>query len=65
MLIGASSETTLVITPGLQAGFFKTGGDIGSLNPHDYRPNEFVTSDVRHTARLELRTKVDLMSHRR
>ena len=45
MLLVASAETTLVITPGLQVGFFKTGSDIGSLNPHDYRPNEFVTSD--------------------
>lgn len=41
----AASETTLVITPGVQTGFFKTGADIGSLNPHDYRPNEFVSND--------------------
>ena len=30
----ASEETTLVITPGTQTGFFATGSDIGSMNPH-------------------------------
>ena len=36
LLSRAAAETTLVVTPGLQVGFFKTGSDIGSLNPHDY-----------------------------
>ncbi len=40
-----AAETTLVITAGTQTGFFMTGSDIGSMNPHDYRPNEFVTND--------------------
>jgi ABC-type transport system substrate-binding protein len=40
-----SSQTRLVITAGLQTGFFQQGSDIGSMNPHDYRPNEFVTND--------------------
>jgi nickel transport system substrate-binding protein len=44
-LSAASEETTLTITAGTQTGFFQTGTDIGSLNPHDYRPNEFVTND--------------------
>ena len=38
---GAGGDgTTLVITTGTQTGFFQTGSDIGSMNPHDYRPNE-------------------------
>ena len=43
----AAQETTLTISVGTQGGFFGGAGskDIGSLNPHDYRPNEFVTSD--------------------
>ena len=41
----AASDETLVITAGTQTGFFQTGTDIGSMNPHDYRPNEFVTND--------------------
>jgi len=44
-LIHAQTENTLVITAGTQTGFFRTRSDIGSLNPHDYRPNEFVTND--------------------
>jgi len=40
-----NSDNTLVITAGLQTGFFQQGSDIGSMNPHDYRPNEFVTND--------------------
>ena len=40
-----AAETSLVISVGTQTGFFKTHTDIGPLNPHDYRPNEFVTSD--------------------
>ena len=45
LLVIGSTAQDLVITAGLQSGFFKTGNDIGSLNPHDYRPNEFVTND--------------------
>jgi ABC-type transport system substrate-binding protein len=40
-----AAETTLTITAGTQSGFFQTGTDVGSMNPHDYRPNEFVTND--------------------
>jgi len=43
--ISTASETTLSINVGTQGGFFQTGSDISSLNPHDYRPNEFVTND--------------------
>jgi len=35
----------IVITTGTQTGFFRQGFDVASLNPHDYRPNEFVTND--------------------
>ena len=44
-LAAASEPSTIVINVGTQTGFFQTRTDIGSLNPHDYRPNEFVTSD--------------------
>ena len=42
-----TEATELVITTGLQTGIFggPTRTDIGPLNPHDYRPNEFVTAD--------------------
>ena len=43
--VAAQEQGTLVITAGTQTGFFQTGADIGSMNPHDYRPNEFVTND--------------------
>jgi ABC-type transport system substrate-binding protein len=36
--------TTLVIAPGTQTGWFKPGDDVGTMNPHGYRPNEFVTN---------------------
>lgn len=39
------TSTRLTITAGLQSGFFKTGSDVGAFNPHDYRPNEFVSND--------------------
>ena len=42
-----ASASELVINVGLQSGSFLIGHDIGPLNPHDYRPNEFVTNDVR------------------
>ena len=51
MTLTAASD--LVISVGTQTGFFKTGDDIGGLNPHDYRPNEFVTSDVRRLTALD------------
>ena len=38
-------DAELVITAGTQTGFFQTHTDIGSMNPHDYPPNEFVTND--------------------
>ena len=34
MALHAAAETTITITAGTQTGFFKTGSDIGSLNPH-------------------------------
>ena len=41
----ATTPTTLTISPALQVGFFTVGDDVGALNPHAYRPNEFVTND--------------------
>jgi len=41
----AANGNTLVINVGTQNAFFQTGTDIGPMNPHDYRPNEFVTND--------------------
>ena len=41
------STSELVVNVGTQTGSFLIGQDIGPLNPHDYRPNEFVTNDVR------------------
>lgn len=38
-------ETVLTISPATQAGHFELGDDVGALNPHAYRPNEFVTND--------------------
>ena len=42
-----ASASELVVNVGTQTGSFLIGHDIGPLNPHDYRPNEFVTNDVR------------------
>ena len=42
-------QPELVVNVGLQTGSFLFGKDISMLNAHDYRPNEFVTSDVRHS----------------
>ena len=47
MVLGAASASELVVNVGLQTGSFLIGADISMLNAHDYRPNEFVTSDVR------------------
>jgi nickel transport system substrate-binding protein len=44
-LVTFISADTLVVTPTTQTGFFKLGHDIGAMNPHAYRPNEFVTND--------------------
>ena len=41
-----ASASELVVNVGTQTGSFLIGHDIGPLNPHDYRPNEFVTNDV-------------------
>jgi nickel transport system substrate-binding protein len=48
----AADDSTLVVTVGTQNGFFQSNpsdpaisGDIGPMNPHDYRPNEFVAND--------------------
>ena len=49
VLLSAASASELVVNVGLQRGSFLIGKDIGPLNPHDYRPNEFVTSDVRQS----------------
>ena len=47
LVLGAASASELVVNVGLQTGSFLIGADISGLNAHDYRPNEFVTSDVR------------------
>ena len=49
LVLGAASASELVVNVGLQTGSFLFGKDISMLNAHDYRPNEFVTSDVRHS----------------
>ena len=49
LVLGAASASELVVNVGLQTGSFLYGKDISMLNAHDYRPNEFVTSDVRHS----------------
>jgi ABC-type transport system substrate-binding protein len=41
-----ASPSTLVIAPATQKGYFGIGDDIGSMNPHQYRPNEFVTNAI-------------------
>jgi len=48
----AVAATDLVISVGTQNAFFRSrpstpsiSGDIGPMNPHDYRPNEFVAND--------------------
>ena len=38
--------STLTIAPSMQVGFFQNGDDIGPVNPHHYRPNEFVVHDM-------------------
>ena len=58
MVLGAASASELVINVGLQTGSFIIGKDISMLNAHDYRPNEFVTSDVRSSQSLEPRTTI-------
>ena len=45
MGVRAGTGTTLVIAPSVQTGLFQIGDDIGAMNPHAYRPNEFVTND--------------------
>ena len=49
LVLGAASASELVVNVGLQTGSFLIGKDISMLNAHDYRPNEFVTSDVRYS----------------
>ena len=49
LVLGAASASELVVNVGLQTGSFLLGSDISGLNAHDYRPNEFVTSDVRQS----------------
>lgn len=49
LVLGAASASELVVNVGLQTGSFLIGSDISGLNAHDYRPNEFVTSDVRQS----------------
>ena len=46
---GNAGPPELVVNVGLQTGSFLFGKDVSMLNAHDYRPNEFVTSDVRHS----------------
>jgi len=50
--VAAAAPTELVISVGTQNAFFQSkpsdasnSGDIGPMNPHDYRPNEFVAND--------------------
>ena len=44
-MLAAVRASTLSLVPSTQTGFFKRGSDVGPMNPHSYRPNEFVTND--------------------
>ena len=58
-----ASASELVVNVGLQRGSFLIGKDIGPLNPHDYRPNEFVTSDVRQSTCSKPQTQDPRYTH--
>ena len=47
MLAGAqaAAKSQLVLLPSTQRTYFQIGADVGPMNPHSYRPNEFVTND--------------------
>ena len=40
-MLAAARSSTLSLVPSTQTGFFKRGSDVGPMNPHSYRPNEF------------------------
>jgi len=40
-----NAQSTLVLTAQTQRGWFEVGHDVGPMNPHAYRRNEFVTND--------------------
>jgi ABC-type transport system substrate-binding protein len=42
----AQAKSTLTFTAQWQTGLFKTGDDVGMLNPHVYRPEEFSVNDL-------------------
>ena len=42
----AEAQSTLTFTAQWQTGLFEYGDDIGSLNPHVYRPEEFTVNDL-------------------
>ena len=42
----ANAQSTLTMSPSMQVGFFQNGDSIGPVNPHAYRPNEFVVHDM-------------------
>ena len=42
-----------MIAPSTQKGFFEVGDDVHTLNPHAYRPNEFVTNAIMFEALTE------------
>mmetsp|Transcript_20696 Transcript_20696/g.64810 ORF Transcript_20696/g.64810 Transcript_20696/m.64810 type:complete len:702 (-) Transcript_20696:244-2349(-) len=44
-IAAANTDSTLVVSVQTQNSFFRNGDDIGPMNPHDYRPNEFVAND--------------------
>jgi len=41
----AAAKSQLVLLPSTQRTYFQIGADVGPMNPHSYRPNEFVTND--------------------
>ena len=41
-----STKTTIVISPSTPSGLFLEGNDVGPMNPHSYRPNEFFANDL-------------------
>lgn len=42
----STKENTITFTSHLQTGLFQPGDDVGAVNPHVYRPEEFAVNDL-------------------
>ena len=42
----STKENTITFTSHLQTGLFQPGDDVGAVNPHAYRPDEFAVNDL-------------------